>query len=80
MPSPRERLFRQGEPGAPPQPALRQLPHPERVGDELFGSLVRTSHDIGGEPDISLQFQEKEEEQWELNTYVTCECLAWRGV
>ena len=80
MPSPRERLFRQGEPGAPPQPALRQLPHPERIGDELFGSLVRTSHDIGGEPDISLQFQEKEEEQWELNTYVTCECLAWRGV
>ena len=29
---------------------------------------------------VTIQWHEKEEEQWELNTYVTCECLAWRGV
>jgi hypothetical protein len=24
--------------------------------------------------------QEEEPKQWELNTFVTCECLAWRGI
>jgi len=36
-------------------------------------------HDVGGQFDFSIQHEEKEEEQWELNTYVTCEVLAWRG-
>jgi hypothetical protein len=41
---------------------------------------MRTPHDIGGEQDVPIQWQEKEETQWELNTYADCECLAWRGV
>ena len=37
-------------------------------------------HDVGGQPDVPERYEEKEEEQWELNTYVTCEVLGWRGV
>ena len=65
------------------QPALHQpqpAPFPDEVDNAHFRAYMRTSHDVGGEPDVSIPWQEKEEEQWELNTYVTCECLAWRGV
>ncbi len=37
-------------------------------------------HDVGGQPDLPVRYEEKQEEQWELNTYITCEVLAWRGV
>jgi hypothetical protein len=37
-------------------------------------------HDVGGQADAPVRYEEKEEEQWELNTYVTCEVLGWRGV
>ena len=40
---------------------------------------MRPVHDLGGEFDTPVRYEEKEEEQWELNTYVTCEVLAWRG-
>jgi hypothetical protein len=64
------------------QPALHQpqhAPFPDAIDHGLFRAYMRTAHDVGGEPDVAIQYQEKEEEQWELNTYVTCECLAWRG-
>ncbi len=41
---------------------------------------MKQSHDIGGEPDAQGIFEEKEEEQWELNTFVDCEVLGWRGI
>jgi hypothetical protein len=63
------------------QPAIHS---PQNWNYELLGPLYQAymhpPHDVGGQPDVSVQFEEKEEEQWELNTYVTCECLAWRGV
>ncbi len=65
------------------QPALHQpqhAPFPEAIDHALFRAYMRTAHDVGGEPDVPIQYEEKEEEQWELNTYVTCECLAWRGL
>jgi hypothetical protein len=37
-------------------------------------------HDVGGQPDAPDRYEEKEEELWELNTYVTCEVLGWKGV
>jgi hypothetical protein len=80
LPSPRERLFQHGDLGGPLQPALRQLPRPDHARDQLVGALIRKSHPVDGQPDSPIRFEEKEEEQWELNTYVTCECLAWRGV
>lgn len=83
MSSTRDRVLRHIDIVGQLQPALHQpqhAPYPDSVSDDLFKAYMRTSHDVGGEPDIPIRFEEKEEEQWELNTYVTCECLAWRGV
>lgn len=63
------------------QPAIHT---PQNWNYEVTGPLYRAymhpPHDVGGQPDVSVQYEEKEEEQWELNTYVTCEVLAWRGI
>ena len=63
------------------QPALHS---PQNWNYELTRSQYRAymhpPHDVGGQFDASVQHEEKEEEQWELNTYLTCEVLAWRGV
>ena len=65
------------------QPALHKQTHapaPDQIDHTLYRAYTRAVHDIGGEPDAPIEFTEKEEEQWELNTFATCECLAWRGV
>src|SRR3984893_12959967 len=46
----------------------------------LFRAYMHPPHDVGGQQDVPVHYEEKEEEQWELNTYVTCEVLGWRGV
>ncbi|WP_040801923.1 SH3-like domain-containing protein [Nocardia higoensis] len=62
-------------------PSVRQpLDSPYKISDELFAALRHVLHDVGGQPDLPVEFLEKEEEAWEMNTYVTCECLGWRGV
>src|ERR671918_2960846 len=63
--------------------ALHQVqdwPTPDEIDHERFRAYMKTSHDVGGEPDAPAPFFLKEEEQWELNTYVTCEVLGWRGI
>ena len=65
------------------QPALHQpqhAPYPDAIDHRLFRAYTRSPQDVGGEPDVPIRWEEKEEEVWELNTFVTCECLAWRGV
>lgn len=65
------------------RPALHQVqnaPTPDQIDHARFRAYMKTSHDVGGEPDAPAEFLLKEEEQWELNTYVTCEVLAWRGI
>lgn len=65
------------------QPAYHQpthAPFPDEIDHAKYRALTRSSHDVGGEFDIPIRWEEKEEEQWELNTFATCECLAWRGV
>lgn len=65
------------------QPALHRPTHapaPDMIDHTLFRAYTRSPHDVGGEYDVPIQYEEKEEEQWELNTFATCECLAWRGV
>lgn len=65
------------------QPALhapQHAPYPDTIDHALYRAYTRSAHDIGGEPDVPITWEEKEEEQWELNTFATCECLAWRGV
>ncbi len=65
------------------QPSLHEETHappPDQVDNAHFRAYTRSCHDVGGEPDIPIQWEEKEEEVWEHNTFVTCEVLAWRGV
>jgi hypothetical protein len=63
------------------QPAIHS---PQNWNYEISGALYRAymhpTHDVGGQYDVPVQYEEKEEEQWELNTYVTCEVLGWRGI
>ncbi|MGY2019774.1 hypothetical protein [Nocardia gipuzkoensis] len=62
-------------------PVFREpLDSPYEISNELFAALRHVLHDVGGQPDISVEYREKEEEPWEMSTYVTCECLGWRGV
>jgi thiocyanate hydrolase subunit beta len=63
------------------QPAVRTpLDGPYHITNDLFRTLMQTDHDVGGEPTPAALFEEKEEAEWELNTYVTCESLGWRHV
>ena len=65
------------------QPSLHQpqhAPYPDLVDNAHYRAYTRMSHDVGGEPDVPITWEEKEEELWEHNTFVTCEVLAWRGV
>ena len=65
------------------QPSLHEETHapaPDQVDNAHFRAYTRSPHDVGGEPDIPIPWEEKEEEVWEHNTFVTCEVLAWRGV
>ncbi|WP_433213678.1 hypothetical protein [Microtetraspora malaysiensis] len=56
------------------------LDSPYTISNELYSVLRHVLHDVGGQPDTPVPFREKGEEPWEMNTYVTCECLGWRGV
>ncbi|MEX2253612.1 MAG: hypothetical protein WD649_05615 [Thermoleophilaceae bacterium] len=60
--------------------AKTTLDSPYEISNELYGALRHVLHDVGGQPDLPVPFKEKEELDWEMNTYVTCECLGWRGV
>lgn len=65
------------------QPAIHtetHAPSPDMITNDMYRAYTRTSHDVGGEPDVPIPWEEKEEEVWEHNTFVTCEVLAWRGV
>ncbi|GAA2152642.1 nitrile hydratase subunit beta [Kitasatospora kazusensis] len=65
------------------RPALHEFEdwvYPDGFAHSLFEAFMKNPHDVGGEPDAPAVFEEKQEEQWELNTFVTCEVLAWRGI
>jgi len=64
-------------------PALNRVQdwaYPDQIDHALYRAYMKQPHDIGGEPDAQGIFEEKEEEQWELNTFVDCEVLGWRGI
>jgi len=39
------------------------------VDGPLYKAYMHPPHDVGGQFDVPVQYEEKEEEQWELNTY-----------
>ena len=53
---------------------------PYTVSHDEYRALMQPPHDVGGQSDGPVHYEEKEEEAWELKTYVTCEVMAWRGV
>jgi thiocyanate hydrolase subunit beta len=53
---------------------------PYEIGHPQYVAYMVPPHDVGGQADVPVVYEEKEEELWELNTYVTCEVLGWRGV
>jgi hypothetical protein len=59
---------------------VQDAPTPDQIDHARFRAYMKTSHDVGGEPAAPAVFELKEEEQWELDTYVTCEVLGWRGI
>lgn len=65
------------------QPALHdvlQAPMPDQIDDRMFRAQMKTSHDVGGEPDLPMRYVLKQEEIWEESTYIMCEVLGWRGI
>lgn len=53
---------------------------PDQVTHDHFLAYMKTPHDVGGELNVPEVYENKEEEQWELMTYVLCEVLGWRGI
>ena len=65
--------------GLAPEPAAR-LDSPYSISNDFYAALRHVLHDVGGQPDAPVPYEDKEELDWELRTYVLCEVLAWRGV
>lgn len=61
-------------------PELPDAPTPDLLDHERLAAYVKTVHDVGGEPDAPMKYEDKQYELWEHMTYVTCEVLAWRGI
>lgn len=59
---------------------LPDAPTPDLIDHERFIAYMKTPHDVGGEPDAPIKFENKQYEIWEHNTYVLCEVLGWRGI
>jgi hypothetical protein len=61
-------------------PELPDAPTPDLIDHDRFTAYTKTPHDVGGEPDAPMDFENKQYEMWEENTYVMCEVLGWRGI
>lgn len=60
--------------------ARTPLDSPYTISNDTYEALRHVLHDVGGQPDSPAPYDEKVEEDWEMRTYITCECLGWRGV
>lgn len=61
-------------------PEISEWPAPDEMTHEHWLAYMKTPHDVGGELDYPHPYENKEEEQWELMTYVLCEVLGMRGI
>nr|WP_271209505.1 SH3-like domain-containing protein [Rhodococcus wratislaviensis]GLK34073.1 hypothetical protein GCM10017611_09170 [Rhodococcus wratislaviensis] len=57
-----------------------EMDSPYYLSNSAFDALRHVLHDVGGQAALPVKYEEKVEEDWEMSTYVTCECLGWRGV
>lgn len=57
-----------------------EWPRPDQVTSDHYWAYLKTAHDVGGELDHPAIYENKEEEYWELMTYVLCETLGWQGI
>ena len=80
MPSPSEtrRIY---ETGSQLMPEIHQAQDwPYEVPHILYEAYIWPPHDVGGQPSAPQIYEEKEDEEWENNTYITCEVLGFRGM
>ena len=61
-------------------PELPDAPTPDLIDHDRFWAYMKTNHDVGGEPDAPMKYENKQYELWEHMTYVICEVLGWRGI
>ena len=61
-------------------PELPDAPPPDLLDHDRFTAYMKPVHDVGGEPDAPMKYENKDYEYWEHMTYVMCEVLAWRGI
>jgi hypothetical protein len=61
-------------------PEVPEWPTPDMVTHDHYLAYMKTVHDVGGELNVAETYENKEEEQWELMTYVLCEVLGWGGI
>ena len=61
-------------------PELPDAPTPDLLDHDRFVAYMKPVHDVGGEPDAPMKYENKDYEYWEHMTYVICEVLAWRGI
>ncbi|MEW5811450.1 MAG: SH3-like domain-containing protein [Actinomycetota bacterium] len=61
-------------------PELPDAPPPDLLDPARIKAYLKPVHDVGGEPDAPMKYENKQYEQWEELTYVMCEVLAWRGI
>jgi thiocyanate hydrolase subunit beta len=61
-------------------PELPDAPTPDLLDPARIKAYLKPVHDVGGEPDAPMKYENKQYEQWEELTYVMCEVLAWRGI
>ncbi len=61
-------------------PEVPEWPLADDITHDHWLAYMKTAHDVGGELDFPHLYENKEEEQWELMTYVLCEVLGWKGI
>ena len=61
-------------------PELPEWTSGDMISSDVFWAYMKCPQDQGGQLNPAEPFLEKQEEQWELMTYVLCEVLGWGGV
>ena len=61
-------------------PEIPEWPTPNEMTSDRYWAYQKCNQDQGGQLNVAEPFLNKEEEQWEMMTYVLCEVLGWTGI